>query len=137
MTRGLAIGLDRPTIPQANPVNLKRISREEGISLVEKYKHKDMHSLRDLPFFLNWLGIDSFTLQNWVNKYRDKSIWKETKENFWELLDEQKTHINDEGIEGVRLDSINQELIFRDNFRSETPEDKVEGYIRLSRGWED
>ncbi len=94
------LGYSKVTDHACREIRLKRMTREEGILKVKEYTFKEPN---DLDVFLNWIGMDRDQFFEVINKKRDKQIWRFDKENGWILKDNIMNHINDEGIDEVRL----------------------------------
>lgn len=81
-------------------IRLKRISREHGISLVEKYQFIEPKSLST---FLEWIDMSRADFMAIVNSFRDKKVWGENSAGEWYLKDSITNHKNDPGVNAVRL----------------------------------
>ncbi len=63
-------------------IRLRRMSREEGIKLVEKYLHKP---ILNLNHFLEWIGMTENAFWYIVDQHRNKNIWTRDDEWNWKL----------------------------------------------------
>jgi N-acetyl sugar amidotransferase len=128
----LKYGYGKVTDHAVREVRLKRMTREEGIALVNKYQDKRP---KDMDMFLRWLGIKENDFYHYIDPLRDPQIWKKNKKNEWELKDSIVNHIADEGIEKVRLDKIdNCKFIITP---SREPDEKEDDYVLMGRGYID
>jgi len=96
----LKYGYGKATDHASRDIRLKRMSREEGIELVEKYDHQKP---KQLELFLKWLGIDEVHLMKWVDLHRDNLIWNDFGSGQWRVRDSVSHHRNDQGVEKNRL----------------------------------
>ena len=105
------------------------MTREEGISLVSKFQNIKP---KDLSLFLKWLNMDEKTFWKYINHFRDPRIWNKKNEE-WILRDSIINHINDEGVDEVRLDKKED-----CDFWLKPPRDKKSkenAYVLIGRGW--
>lgn len=63
-------------------IRLKRLSREEGIALVEKYLYKKP---QNLDLFLQWIGMTGNSFTYTMNRHRNPAIWKRNEDWEWEM----------------------------------------------------
>lgn len=96
----LKYGYGKVTDHACREIRLKRMTREEGIDLVRQYEAKIP---RDLPLFLKWAGIAERELYDWVDARRDPRIWAKDGKGKWQMLDSVTNHVNDPGVDAVRL----------------------------------
>jgi hypothetical protein len=78
----LKFGYGKVTDHASRDIRLGHISRDEGISLVERYSEIVP---RDLPLFLEWMKMSSNEFQLIIEKFRNKTIWKKTSSDGWIL----------------------------------------------------
>ena len=110
-------------------IRLRRMSRSEGIDLVQKYINVEP---KDIELFCNWIGVGKNKLFEKINKFKSNSIWS-TKSNSWELKDSITNHRNDKGV-----DSLDLETAEKCNFNSSskrTKQKEIGKYTLLGRGW--
>ena len=81
-------------------IRLKRITREQGIKLVQEYQQKEPDTLNK---FLEWVNLSKEEFMASINPFRDKRAWNENSKGQFILRDSIINHIDDEGIEAVRL----------------------------------
>lgn len=125
----LKSGFGKVTDHASREIRLKRMTREEGISLVSKFQNKKP---KDLNLFLKWLNMDEKTFWKYINHFRDPRIWNKKNEE-WILRDSIINHINDEGVDEVRLDKKED-----CDFWLKPPRDKKSKeneYVLIGRGW--
>jgi hypothetical protein len=99
-TKYLKYGFGKATDHVCRDIRLNRMSREKGIALINKYDHKIPQSLSTL---LNWLDITKEQFYNSIDPFRDLNIWGKDSNGTWELKDSIINHVDDPGIEDVRL----------------------------------
>ena len=86
----LKYGYSKVTDHASREIRLKRMTRKTGIDMVKKYTHKYPS---DLNLFLKWLGMEEKVFFSYVDKFRDKKIWKNDN-NQWILKDSIINHID-------------------------------------------
>src|SRR5207247_8822733 len=57
----------------------------------------------DLDLFLRWVGMDEQELLDCLRDKRDSRIWGKDRCGQWVLLDSVVNHVNDPGVDEVRL----------------------------------
>ena len=112
-------------------IRLKRLTRSEGIELVEKYSKVNP---KDKDLFLKWLNIDNDLFFELLNKHRSNSIWLK-KNNNWELKDSIINHKNDFGLNGVSFETT-EKCVF-DSSSKKIEEKEIDNYTLIGRGWVD
>ena len=75
-------GLGRATNDSAQEIRDGKITREEGVALVNKYDTEFPEKY--LQDFLDYTSIDRQTFHDTIDKFRNSNLW-EKKSNFWEL----------------------------------------------------
>ncbi|TAN45252.1 MAG: N-acetyl sugar amidotransferase [Nitrospirae bacterium] len=93
-------GYGKVTDHASREVRLKRMTREEGISMVRKFQNIYP---KDLSIFLEWLGMSENEFFGYIDKHRDPRIWQKNDCADWELKDSIVNHAGDEGVDDVRL----------------------------------
>ena len=96
----LKYGYGKVTDHASRDIRLKRKNREEGARLIAEYQDVKPEVL---PKFLEWIGITEDEFMSYIDSFRDPLAWKRNKSGEWELLDSILNHINDEGVDEVRL----------------------------------
>ena len=78
----IKFGLGRATWDAAQEIRDGKISRDEGIALVNKYDHEFPEKY--LQDFLDYIAIDKDLFLKTIDSFRNKNLWIK-KSNFWEL----------------------------------------------------
>ena len=78
----IKFGLGRATWDAAQEIRDGKISRDEGIALVNKYDHEFPEKY--LQDFLDYTAIDKDLFFKTIDEFRNKNLWIK-KSNFWEL----------------------------------------------------
>lgn len=78
----IKFGIGRATSDTAHEIRDGKITREEGVALVQKYD--DEFPSKYLDEFLEYCGIDFQTLEDIVDSWRSPHIWRK-RGNSWEL----------------------------------------------------
>jgi N-acetyl sugar amidotransferase len=81
-------------------IRLKRITREEGVKLINHY---NAIKPKNLSLFLRWLGITEIAFHLLIDQFRNPVIWKRNKNWDWELKENQ-FNLNMHGDLGRKLD---------------------------------
>jgi len=97
----LKFGYSRATDHASLEIRHQRITREEGIKLIKEYEYLKRPS--NLDSFLKFVGITEKDFLDSIDHLRDPSIWEKKSNGKWELLDWIGNHIDDEGVEEIRL----------------------------------
>jgi len=112
-------------------IRLKRLTRSEGIELVEKYSKVNP---KDKDLFLKWLNIDNDLFFELLNKHRSNTIWLKNNNN-WELKDSIINHKNDFGLNEVSFETTGK-CVF-DSSSKKIEEEEINNYTLIGRGWVD
>lgn len=125
-------GYGKATDHACREIRLKRMTREEGMELVSKYRKVVP---QDTSIFLNWLGLEEQEFRRRIDEHRHSSIWQKENSGEWALKDTVLDHKNMDGIDEVRLDSSGP----CDFIVTPKPGDcsGEREYILVGRGWED
>lgn len=59
-----------------------RISREKGVEFVHHYENQEIEHLN---LFLEWLGLDSLSMQFLMDRHRNPKFWEEVSYRKWEF----------------------------------------------------
>jgi len=125
-------GYGKVTDHATREIRLKRLTREQGISLVKKYQNlKPSH--RGLQLLLKWLAISEKDFYNAIDRFRSPLAWHKSGKH-WELKDSVINHASDTGVDVVRLKKKDG-CVFKITPPKE-PTNKNK-YILLGRGWVD
>ena len=127
----LKYGFGKVTDHASRDIRLKRISRKQGVELVEKYQNLKPKSLAK---FLDWLDITEEYFFECVDRHRDSSIWGK-KDSEWTLLDSISNHIDEEGTKEHALDINDPRDYILTGLLEETSDD--DEYILLGRSYID
>ena len=98
----IKLGYSKVTDHASREIRLKRMNREEGIEMVNKYSNVFP---TDIDLFSSWLGISSDDLMLTINKFRNKNVWKK-KDGSWRLRDSIVNQIDEIGVDEARLEKI-------------------------------
>ena len=89
-----------------------RMTREEGIKLVNKYDHVVP---RTLNTYLRFLGISEKEFYDAVEPMRDLNIWQKNPDGTWETTDSVANHLNDPEVENARVRQVNDRTFSKRN----------------------
>lgn len=128
----LKYGYGKVTDHASREIRLRRMTREQGIRLVERYAGRMPD---DLPMFLEWAEISEDEFWACVDNRRDPQIWKRTAKG-WSLRDTVANHATDPGTREACLPRRETECAYTITTSREphTPED---GYLLMGRGYID
>ncbi|MBI3524680.1 MAG: N-acetyl sugar amidotransferase [Betaproteobacteria bacterium] len=130
-TKYLKWGYGKATDHAVREIRLKRLTREEGMELVARYK--DIPPA-DLPMFLEWIGMSEAEFFSEIDRHRAPGIWEKSGDQ-WQLRDSILNHQGDEGVESARLASRGPcNFSVTPNRQATIPDDR---YILIGRGWVD
>ncbi len=77
-------GYGKATDHACREIRLKRMTREDGIKMVNRYR--DIYP-PDIDLFLEWMDMGKDELFEYIDQHRDKQIWHFNENNNWELKD--------------------------------------------------
>jgi len=103
----LKFGYGRATDDASTEIRHGRMTREEGIEMVMKF---DPTRPRDMDIFLRANKITEEEFLARIEPLRDPSIWEKDSNRQWLRKDNIRNHINDPGVDKVRLplkDNVN------------------------------
>ena len=113
-------------------IRLKRLTREEGIDLVQRYQDRQP---QDLNLFLKWANLGENEFRGWIDNHRDSRAWMKNERGAWVLRDSIVNHRDDEDVDAARLERKEQcEFQFNPPRDPKAVED---GYVLVGRGWVD
>lgn len=125
-------GYGKVTDHACREVRLKRLTREEGIALVERYQNIQP---KDLYLFLDWIGMTEREFWSQINRFRDPRIWKRGNDGEWERIDSIINHAKEPNVDNVRLEKKEDcHFSITPMKDSKSPDDK---YTLIGRGWID
>ncbi len=96
----LKFGYGRATDDASMDIRHGRMTREEGIEMVQKYDHVRP---TDLDVYLKWVGLSEAELMGVVDTMRDQKIWQKDAAHKWQITDSIGNHINDPGAQTAKL----------------------------------
>jgi len=128
----LRLGYGKVTDHASREIRLKRMSREEGAAMVERYSTLEP---ADLPLFLDWVEMEKQEFLDCVWNRRDPQIWTQGLHGSWQLRDSIANHLLDNGVEAARL-AQNDTCEFRLS-PSGDPAHNEDQYLLMGRGYLD
>ena len=97
----LKFGYGRCTDHVSLEIRHQRMSREEGIKMIEKFEHLIRPS--NLDNFLKFAELSEEEFLSKIEHLRDQSIWEKDSQGKWQLKDWIGNHVSDKGVEDARL----------------------------------
>ncbi len=125
-------GYGKVTDHASREIRLKRLTREKGIELVKHYQNLYP---RDLELFLKWIEMSEQEFWSYINQYRDIRVWGKNQHGAWYLNDSVLEHLDDVGVDDVRLDA-NLDYNFIKT-KSRAPKVEENEHVLIDRGWVD
>ena len=95
-------GYGKVTDHASREIRLKRMTREEGIAMMKRYRDV---APQDKARYLEWLGMDESEFDSSIDRHRDPRVWEKTDEG-WRLRDSVQNHASGLAIERARLDRL-------------------------------
>jgi N-acetyl sugar amidotransferase len=129
----LKFGYGKATDHASRDIRLKRLSREDGISLVKKFD-SELNEV-SLGIFLNWISMTKEEFYKKIEPFRDPLVWKKMQNGEFIKIDNIENHILDKGVDKARLKMIEAKQYFQSVLLES--EDEQEGYILMGRGYID
>ena len=96
----LKFGYGRATDDVSMEIRHGRLTREEGIELIEKY---DAVKPSTLKVYLDFLQISEKQFYEWIDPMRDLDIWKKDEKGNWIPDDTIVNHADDPGVEDAKV----------------------------------
>ena len=96
----LKFGYGRATDDASTEIRQRRMTREEGIAMVMQYDHVRPS---DLDLYLEFVEMTEEEFEAVIKDLRDPSIWEKGSDGQWRTTDNIGNHINDPGVDEVRL----------------------------------
>ncbi|MDD4901323.1 MAG: N-acetyl sugar amidotransferase [Patescibacteria group bacterium] len=127
-------GYGKATDHATREIRLKRLTREEGIKLVERYQNLTPEP-KNLALFLDWLKISQADFYNYLDAQRDPRVWQKNAKGQWILLDSIINHLADPGVDKVRLEKKDDCKFIVTPPRD--PNSREDKYVLIGRGWVD
>jgi N-acetyl sugar amidotransferase len=112
-------------------IRLKRLSRSEAIELCMGYLNKEP---QDRSLFIDWLGIEESSLDESLDKIRNREIWGQDESGAWRLNLDLRAEIEKFGKDEVALEVLGACNFNCNSSRTEVPE---VGYRLFGRGFVD
>jgi N-acetyl sugar amidotransferase len=111
----LKFGYGRATDDASMEIRHGRMSREEGIELIEQYDHVRPSTL---DTYLEFLKISEATFYEWIEPMRDEGIWEKDSSDKWRTKDRVANHIDDHSIDYARPKMLapNERTFGKDNY---------------------
>ena len=128
----LRLGYSKVTDHASREIRLKRMTREEGIAMVQRYSEVEP---ADLNLFLDWVGMEKDEFMQCVWNRRDPAIWNKGADGAWSLLDSIASHAGGPAVEAARLAKV-EECHYRITPTAE-PHAKEDSYLLMGRGYID
>lgn len=103
-------GYGKATDHASREIRLRRMTREQGLELVKKYRS---FQPKNLQLFLDWLGITENGFHYIIDQHRNKRIWRRNEDWEWEFIDSMlPENENITAIDKSRLSLVEQECKF-------------------------
>jgi len=129
----LKFGYGKATDHASRDIRLKRLSREDGIRLAQKFDAEVPDV--SLRLFLDWIDMTKEEFYKIIEPFRDPLIWKKTKNGEYVRIDKIANHISDNNVDNARLKMNDSKRYFHSLLLE--PEDENGGYILMGRGYID
>ena len=126
----LKFGYGKVTDHASREIRLRRMSRSQGIELVNHYAKKPPAKIN---LFLQWLGINENTLIETVDKFRDPAIWFRNDNGDWQLKDRVDRHSYGGNHRRAKLDLQEDKCQFEIS-TSRKPAYAEDRYVLIARG---
>ncbi len=125
-------GYGKVTDHASREIRLRRMSREEGIELVKKYRSLEP---KNLKLFLDWIGITENGFHFLIDQHRNKNIWERDENWKWKLINENLPgNESKDEIEKARLPRVEDKCEFQIT-PSKRPNYKDDKYILIGKGY--
>ncbi len=125
-------GYGKVTDHVCREIRLRRMTREDGISLIKKYSERPP---KNLPLFLSWIGMTQNSFHFIIDQHRGKRIWKRNDNWDWEKkISMLSAGTSESEIENARLPLIEQECEFKVTALKK-PYYKEDKYIIIGKGF--
>lgn len=125
-------GYGKVTDHASREIRLRRMSREEGLELVKKYRCLEP---KNLKLFLDWIGITENGFHFLIDQHRNKNIWERDEDWKWKLINENlPVNESKDEIEKARLSRMEDKCEFQIT-PSKRPNYKDDNYILIGKGY--
>jgi len=126
----IRLGYGKITDHASREIRLKRMTRIEGINLVNNLEQVEPN---DLDIFLNWIELSNEKFKSLYWDMRDKNIWKKNKNEEWELKDSIKNYSSTNLTRKVSFDKLEEcKFILTDRAEPDVVENK---YLLMGRNY--
>lgn len=123
-------GYSKVTDHVCREIRLKKMTREEGIKLIDEYSNIPPKNLSN---FLEWIGMTENSFHYIIDQHRNKNIWFRNDDWKWERKSSLDYFQNKDSIEASRLIKTEDFIVEKtDNKRKEYLDDK---YILIGKGY--
>lgn len=114
-------------------IRLRRMTREQGVKLVRQY---GLQPPRNLPPFLDWLGITENAFHYIIDQHRNPGIWRRNDRWEWEATEDELPAIAAAGEAAQALPPLEpyHDFLLTPSGRSTDAEDR---YLLIGRGYGD
>jgi len=129
----LKFGYGKATDHASRDIRLKRLSREDGIDLVQKFDAEIPYV--SLRLFLDWIDMTENEFYKIIEPFRDPLVWNKNKNGEYTRIDKIENHISDNNVDNSRLIIKDRKKYFHSVLLEQ--EDENEGYILMGRGYID
>lgn len=96
----LKFGYGRATDDVSTEIRHGRMTREDGIELVQEY---DAARPRSLDAYLKFLGLTEAEFEDAITPMRDPKIWQRDATGRWRVTDSVAAHVDDPGVAAARV----------------------------------
>lgn len=127
----LRYGYGKVTDHASREIRLRRMTREEGARMVERYSARKPS---DLPLFLKWVGMTDEEFNACVWDRREPAIWEKLPDGEYRLRDSVLNHIDGPEVDAARLEK-REDCEFRITPQAE--DTAVDSYLLMGRGYID
>lgn len=121
----LKFGYGRATDDASMEIRHGRMTREEGIQMVERY---DSNTPKSLKPYLDFMGLSVQEFYDLVEPMRDPSIWEKVKGQ-WRMKDTVKNHLNNEYTAAAQVEQSEDRTFSEENrhlyFNPNNPPEKL------------
>ncbi len=125
-------GYGKVTDHASREIRLRRMSREEGLEHVKKYRSIEP---KNLQLFFDWLGITDNSFQFIMDQHRNKKIWERDENWKWRLINENlPVNESKDEIEKARLPRVEDKCEFEIT-PNKRPNYKDDKYILVGKGY--
>ena len=126
----IKLGYGKITDHASREIRLKRMTRLEGIKLVNNLSQEEP---KDTDIFLNWAELKNIEFKNYYWDKRDTRIWKKNKNEEWKLKDSVINYSNGSLIDKVALKKVEKCNFLLTNNAEPNQEEKE--YLLMGRNY--